>query len=140
MSANLTNNLVFMEQDGARLVRIFPCPCGQKHRGDYAEETFIQHSCFHETELTFMPDGTGSGVPPMVVCSCGKTWNLTLDGLTNDGLKEVAEWALRIVDERYASAIRGADLTFVAKDGSKHIWPCEEHKGATILPNQEAAR
>jgi hypothetical protein len=29
-------------------------------------------------------------------------------------------------------------IKWLARDGSEHVWPCEEHRGATVLPMPES--
>jgi hypothetical protein len=49
--------------------KVYPCPCGETHRGDYAMEDWIRHTCRHGDELWDMSeDGLG------LLCSqCGNT-------------------------------------------------------------------
>lgn len=45
--------------------QVFPCRCGETHRGDYAIYEFGHHNCFHEAPLYHNEDG--------YVCpECGK--------------------------------------------------------------------
>lgn len=35
---------------------VYPCPCGETHRGDYALYDYSMHVCRHGDELWFMED------------------------------------------------------------------------------------
>jgi hypothetical protein len=55
--------------------KVFPCRCGQTHRGDYAEEDYTHHTCFHTSALFKLP--LIDGVPEQVVCmECGNLWDV----------------------------------------------------------------
>lgn len=48
---------------------VYPCRCGETHRGDYAVEDFLHHNCYHDE---FLRIGDGQ-----VVCTdCGKVSDL----------------------------------------------------------------
>lgn len=48
---------------------VYPCPCGETHRGDYAQERWIRHTCRHG-DLLWDLSGDGLGL----MCSeCGGT-------------------------------------------------------------------
>jgi hypothetical protein len=39
------------------------------------------------------------------------------------------------------NSLSSYDIVWIAKDGSKHSWPCEEHRGMVIYPrNYEMCR
>jgi CDGSH-type Zn-finger protein len=69
LSYGTSNHTVWIE-DGEE---VFPCRCGQTHRGMYAETDWIRHNHDHGPELTSMHD-----LDPEVfdanhlICSCGK--------------------------------------------------------------------
>ncbi len=61
-----TSNRTIYLEDGEE---VYPCPCGETHRGDYGIYDYIQHTCRHGDELWPMDD-EGQGVE--VLCSqCG---------------------------------------------------------------------
>jgi len=48
---------------------IYPCRCGETHRGEYAAETYAQHTCFHATALIWLE------YPDEAMCmGCGKVF------------------------------------------------------------------
>lgn len=50
--------------------QVYPCRCGQVHRGDYALYEYGHHECFHRCELVTIDRG-------YVMCpECGQTWNV----------------------------------------------------------------
>ena len=42
-----SNDTYFFEDNE----RVFPCRCGETHRGDYAQEENVEHECFHDCGL-----------------------------------------------------------------------------------------
>lgn len=50
--------------------RVYPCRCGQTHRGNYALKDWLHHNCFHDGPLwELLPDDSGH-----FICSeCGKS-------------------------------------------------------------------
>jgi len=56
--------------------RIYPCRCGQTHRGDYGLYEFGHHNCFHETELLGLP----AGKDIQAICPlCGMSWRVKME-------------------------------------------------------------
>lgn len=51
--------------------RVYPCRCGQIHRGDYAEYDFAHHECFHDSPL--IPNGDQSD---FLCADCGKAFHI----------------------------------------------------------------
>lgn len=51
--------------------RVFPCRCGETHRGDYAEYDFGHHNCFHDEPLYPICE-TGQLMCPQ----CGKVFEV----------------------------------------------------------------
>ena len=48
---------------------IFPCRCGETHKGPYAAYDYGHHECFHESHLVQLD-------PYYVLCQeCGNTWH-----------------------------------------------------------------
>lgn len=48
--------------------RVYPCVCGETHRGDYAFYDFGQHTCHHQQTLV-------EATPGLVICpACGMQW------------------------------------------------------------------
>ena len=55
---------VFME-DGKQ---VYPCRCGQMHKGDYACEDMMKHECIHDCALVRL-------TPDVVMCPlCAASW------------------------------------------------------------------
>jgi len=49
---------------------VFPCRCGETHRGDYAFYDSGHHECFHDGVLWWLDEAIKH-----VMCSlCGNTW------------------------------------------------------------------
>jgi len=60
-----TNTCISYFENGER---VYPCRCGETHRGDYACEDWNHHNCFHDTPLLLIADD-------QAVCGeCGKSW------------------------------------------------------------------
>ncbi len=54
---------------------VFPCRCGETHRGDYAAYDYGHHNCFHDAGL--LPMDPLRGVEPQVICvECGKVFGI----------------------------------------------------------------
>jgi hypothetical protein len=52
--------------------RVYPCRCGETHRGDYAAYDYAHHNCFHNEPLHEIDP---ENVPGYLMCpSCGKTF------------------------------------------------------------------
>lgn len=56
-------------------VRLFPCPCGEIHHGEYAHELFIEHICTHDAPLF------NSGDDQWMCEECGKVFYLAVPRL-----------------------------------------------------------
>jgi len=50
--------------------RVYPCSCGETHRGDYAAEDYNHHSCLHDCDLW------GIGKYQVVCSQCGASWQV----------------------------------------------------------------
>jgi hypothetical protein len=62
-----TSNDTYFIVDG---VRVFPCPCGETHAGDYAYEEMLHHMCLHRGGLLLLQDD-------YAVCGdCGQTFHV----------------------------------------------------------------
>ncbi len=62
------NSTICLDNSG---VQIFPCRCGQIHRGEYAPFVYAQHDCLHDTDLMLI--GEHQAICPL----CGESWKLT---------------------------------------------------------------
>ena len=62
------NTAVFLENGQ----EVYPCRCGQTHRGDYALYDWMHHECFHEADLLRFPVD-----PDLIICpDCGMSWKM----------------------------------------------------------------
>ena len=62
--------------DESTVEQIYPCRCGQVHRGDYAQETYLHHQCLHEADLILVEAGSHQF---QAICPlCGMTWRADL--------------------------------------------------------------
>ena len=50
--------------------QVYPCRCGEIHRGDYAIYDHGHHTCYHDTDLLEL--GRNQVVCPL----CGKPWHV----------------------------------------------------------------
>lgn len=51
---------------------VYPCRCGETHRGDYGFYAYAQHECLHESPLTRLDP-----FPHDLMCpECGKTFTI----------------------------------------------------------------
>ena len=67
LSTGASNQTIWIE-DGQE---VWPCRCGETHRGDYGPYDFGHHNCDHGP-MWFMED-----IEPTVMCSqCGQGWEL----------------------------------------------------------------
>jgi hypothetical protein len=57
--------------DGATGGQVYPCRCGETHRGEYAVYDYGHHNCFHDKPLLRL-DETGDVMCP----ECGKAWQV----------------------------------------------------------------
>ena len=57
--------------------RVYPCRCGQVHRGDYAAEDYNHHNCLHEATLIGLPAGKNK---IQAICpDCGMSWMVAME-------------------------------------------------------------
>ena len=56
------------------LASIYPCRCGEIHRGEYACERFLEHECFHDDVMI------SQGLKEVACGSCGKFFDLEQHG------------------------------------------------------------
>lgn len=65
----LLNDVVYVENGE----RVFPCRCGETHRGEYAAYDYGHHNCFHDATLLFVESDDPSERD--VLCpQCGMHW------------------------------------------------------------------
>ena len=51
---------------------VYPCRCGETHRGEYAFHDYMYHNCFHDEPLVDIGGEIGT---PMWICPiCSKVW------------------------------------------------------------------
>jgi len=50
--------------------RVYPCRCGQTHRGDYAREDYNHDNCLHRGKLWKI------GKHQVVCSQCGASWRV----------------------------------------------------------------
>jgi hypothetical protein len=65
--------------------RVYPCRCGQTHRGDYAAEDWNHHNCFHTARLWPVSEELDPG---HLICSaCGMSFRIAeaAHGLVTSG-------------------------------------------------------
>ena len=60
--------------------QVYPCNCGETHRGEHAICTFNEHNCFHENALTDM-DGY------FICLQCGRTFIIKPPQTLGDNLE-----------------------------------------------------
>ncbi len=64
-----SNDVTHWFEDG---VEVYPCRCGETHRGDYALYDWGHHNCLHEGRL-FLSEQVLEGA--LVICmECGLQW------------------------------------------------------------------
>ena len=51
---------------------VYPCRCGETHRGEYAIHDYMHHNCFHDEPL--LDIGSDIGISYWCCPICGKTW------------------------------------------------------------------
>ena len=66
-----TNSTYYYENEE----RVYPCYCGEIHRGDFAAEDWNHHNCFHREPLTELPR-INSEVRQAVCIDCGEIFDL----------------------------------------------------------------
>ena len=53
--------------------RVFPCRCGETHRGEYALHDFMHHECMHNLPLVQFQDD----MPNLTMCrECGRVFQI----------------------------------------------------------------
>ncbi len=63
-----TNTTTFIEEGAV----VYPCRCGETHRGDYGFYDYAMHECLHEDELYLSYEGDAE---VLVMCpQCGMQW------------------------------------------------------------------
>ena len=62
------NNMVYTVEDGKA---VYPCWCGETHRGDYALEAFHHHNCTHPGDLLQIGNREGDGLIQLTCTICG---------------------------------------------------------------------
>jgi hypothetical protein len=65
---------------------VFPCRCGQTHRGDYAAETWNHHNCRHNEKLMCI-GGIGGSEHQAICPECGRVWAFD-DAGHNDAMQK----------------------------------------------------
>ena len=54
---------------------VYPCRCGDMHRGDYAFYDYMHHNCFHDEPLVDITTHRSDTRNPTWMCPiCGKVW------------------------------------------------------------------
>ena len=53
---------------------VFPCRCGDTHRGPWAIYDYLHHNCYHEEPLVDI--GGEIGISYWACPICGKTWRV----------------------------------------------------------------
>jgi len=67
------SNYTVVIEDGER---VYPCRCGETHKGEYALYEFAHHECLHETDLMGLPAGKNK---IQAICpNCGMSWLVKL--------------------------------------------------------------
>jgi len=55
-------------------VLVYPCRCGETHRGEYAAYDFGHHECLHDVRLILET----VAAHPLAICpACGKSWQMS---------------------------------------------------------------
>jgi len=62
---------------------VFPCRCGQTHRGDYACEDMMKHECLHNCALIRLTADVG--YCPL----CGTSWLVKGESMAEGGMVAV---------------------------------------------------
>ena len=68
-----TNQTVWLENG----VEVWPCGCGETHRGDYGHYDFVHHNCPHDDELflnTPFVNQEQHLVAQAICILCGQAW------------------------------------------------------------------
>ncbi len=77
MNYNITysnSNSTVQYMDGNE--QVWPCRCGQVHRGDYGQYDYGHHECFHDSGLVHLDDND----PNYLACpDCGKTFHIRIN-------------------------------------------------------------
>lgn len=60
--------------------QVYPCRCGETHRGDYAAYDYGHHNCLHDCALLWLADRA-------VICPlCGASWYVRGEPITEPGM------------------------------------------------------
>lgn len=49
--------------------QVYPCRCGQTHRGEYGQEDWNHHNCYHQSPLVWIERGA-----ELMCMDCGETF------------------------------------------------------------------
>lgn len=61
---------IYFDHVNGKSETVYPCRCGQTHRGDYAFEDWNHHECLHQATLVLCEEG-------FVLCPlCGNAWDI----------------------------------------------------------------
>lgn len=71
-AATSVNSTLYFDFIEGKAERIFPCRCGETHRGPYGIYDYGHHNCFHDSPLVRVaPDEE----PDYLMCpDCGKSF------------------------------------------------------------------
>ena len=53
---------------------VYPCRCGETHRGEYALHDYMHHNCLHDAPLVDI--GSDIGISQLICPVCGKVWSV----------------------------------------------------------------
>ncbi|HAR46097.1 MAG TPA: hypothetical protein DCS05_07985 [Nitrospiraceae bacterium] len=60
--------------------KIYPCRCGETHSGEYAEELWNHHNCYHTASPLFLSKPAGEGEMGLLMCmECGETFDFEVE-------------------------------------------------------------
>lgn len=75
--ASLTgsSNTAYFIEDGKR---VYPCRCGETHRGDYGHYDWAHHNCLHRTPLWDLSEEMGEDrIRTYLMCpDCGEVFHV----------------------------------------------------------------
>ena len=54
--------------------QVYPCRCGETHKGDYGFDDYMHHNCFHDEPLVCL------GISYWICPVCGRTWTTQEEG------------------------------------------------------------
>ncbi len=75
--ATSTNHTTWLEFDGEHTEEVWPCRCGETHRGDYGFYDWVHHICYHNEELLLNTPfiNQHDKLVAQVLCPlCGEAW------------------------------------------------------------------